>query len=123
MVGFTIEGKLGPQLYHIFSAKDEFAREMLLKNGLSPDQVSEKALPIGEAFNKLVQVTGQTPDHLTQMLYQQHHVGLTWLTFAAIGLASAVMIYFYGRWLKTLVARESVSLQSPKPVPADTTVA
>jgi MFS family permease len=124
MVGFTIEGKLGPQLYHIFSTKDEFAREMLLKNGFTPSQVTEHALPVGEAFNKLVQVTGQTSDHLTQLLYLQHHVGTTWLIFAGIGLVSAVMIYFYGLWLKTLVAREAGSSQAaPKTVPADTTVA
>jgi ABC-type multidrug transport system permease subunit len=109
MVGFTIEGKLGPQLYHIYSAKDEFAREMLIQHGLTPAQVTEQALPVGEAFNKLVQVTGQTPDQLTQMLYQQHHVGMTWMIFAAIGLASAVMIFFYGRWLRTLISREGTS--------------
>jgi proton-dependent oligopeptide transporter, POT family len=107
LIGWTIEGKLGPQLYHIFSAKDEFAREMLLARGLSPDQVSEHALPIGEAFGKLVQVTGDTPAHLTQILYQSHHVGLTWYVFASIGVASAIMIYAYGRWIQRLAQREA----------------
>jgi proton-dependent oligopeptide transporter, POT family len=108
LIGWTIEGKLGPQLYHIFSAKDEFAREMLVQRGLSPDQVSEHALPIGEAFAKLVQVAGESPQKLTQALYQSHHVGLTWYIFAAVGIASAMMIYAYGRWIQRL-ANEQVS--------------
>jgi hypothetical protein len=107
LIGWTIEGKLGPQLYHIFSAKDEFARQLLLQHDLTPDQVSEQALPIGEAFKKLVQVTGDSPAHLTQVLYQSHHVGLTWYAFAAIGVASAIMIYFYGQWILKLAKRET----------------
>ena len=109
LIGWTIEGKLGPQLYHIFSAKDEFARQMLVARGLTPEQYSEPALPIGEAFKKLVQVTGDSPAHLTQVLYQTHHVGLTWYVFAAIGVASAVMIYFYGQWILKLAKREARS--------------
>jgi MFS family permease len=107
LIGWTIEGKLGPQLYHIFSAKDEFARQMLVERGLTPEQCSEQALPIGEAFNKLVQVTGESPAHLTQVLYQSHHIGLTWYVFAAIGVASAVMIYLYGQWIRKLATREA----------------
>jgi proton-dependent oligopeptide transporter, POT family len=106
LIGWTIEGKLGPQLYHIFSSKDEFARQLLVERGLSPAQVTEQALPVGEAFKKLVQVTGDSPQHLTQALYQSHHIGLTWYVFAVIGVASAVMIYFYGRWIQKLASRE-----------------
>jgi len=107
LIGWTIEGKLGPQLYHIFSSKDQFARQLLVERGLSPAQVSEQAVPIGEAFTKLVQVTGETPAHLTQTLYQSHHIGLTWYVFAAIGVASAVMIYLYGQWILKLARREA----------------
>ncbi len=110
LIGWTIEGKLGPQLYHIFSAKDEFARQMLVQRGLQPAQVSEHALPIGEAFAKLVQFTGESPETLTQALYQSHHVGLTWYVFAAIGVISAVMIYAYGQWILRLAQQQSVPL-------------
>jgi len=112
LIGWTIEGKLGPQLYHIFSAKDELARQMLVQRGLSPAQVSEHALPIGEAFNKLVQFTGDSPEKLTQALYQSHHVGLTWYVFAAIGVASAVMIYAYGQWILRLAKKEATPHRS-----------
>jgi proton-dependent oligopeptide transporter, POT family len=105
LIGWTIEGKLGPQLYHIFSSKDEFARQLLVERGLTAAQVSEQALPIGEAFKKLVEVTGESPEHLTGVLYQSHHVGFTWYVFAAIGVASALMIYLYGQWILKLARR------------------
>jgi len=109
LIGWTIEGKLGPQLYHIFSAKDEFARGMLVQRGWSLDAVSERALPIGEAFKKLVEVTGESPATLTQQLYQSHHVGVTWYCFAVIGVLSALMILGYGRWILKLASKEAAA--------------
>jgi hypothetical protein len=106
LIGWTIEGKLGPQLYYVFSAKDEFARQLLIDRGMSPALVTHDALPIGEAFKKLVEFTGDTPEHLTQLLYQSHHVGMTWYVFAAIGVAAAVMIYFYGKWISRLAGSQ-----------------
>jgi hypothetical protein len=47
LIGWTIEGKLGPSLYDLFSSKDEFARQMLLTHGLSADQVSHSVLKGG----------------------------------------------------------------------------
>jgi len=109
LIGWTIEGKLGPQLYHIFSSKDEFAREALLQHGLTAQQVG--ALPVGEAFAKLVQVTGASAETLTRQLYESHQVGLTWFVFAAIGCASAVMIYLYGRWIRKLAREKGAGIQ------------
>jgi POT family proton-dependent oligopeptide transporter len=84
-----------------------FARQLLVARGLPPTQCTEQALPIGDAFNRLVQFTGETPEHLTRVLYQSHHVGLTWYVFAAIGVAAAVMIYFYGKWIRKLAGQEA----------------
>lgn len=102
LVGWTIEGKLGPTLYDVFSSKDEFARRMLVERGMSAAQVSHSKLKVGEAFAKLVEVTGQSPEALTRMLHEKHHVGMTWFVFAAIGLLSAAMIFSYGKWVKKL---------------------
>jgi POT family proton-dependent oligopeptide transporter len=110
LLGWTIEGRLGPWLYNIFSSKDDFAREMLVQRGLSPDQVSTAALPVGEAFRKLVEVTGDSPEKLTQLLYNTHHVGWTWYFFAIFGILSAVMIYFYGLWIRNLAKQEAAKL-------------
>ncbi len=105
LIGWTIEGKLGPLLYSLFSSKDEFARQMLIERGMAPELVTKQVLPVGEAFHKLVQFTGESPEHLTRLLYQNHHVGLTWFVFAAIGVAAAVMIYLYGRWIRNRSSR------------------
>jgi hypothetical protein len=104
-----MEGWAGPQLYHRFSSKDVFSRQMLVERGLSPQAVTEDALPIGEAFSRLVEVTGESPAVLTQTLYQAHSVGFTWFVFASVGALSAVMIYLYGRWIATLAKQENAS--------------
>ena len=109
LIGWTIEGKVGPHLYHLFSSKDVFARKMLVEQGMAPGQVTEEALPVGEAFQKLVEYTGESPEVLTNLLYASHHVGLTWYFFAAVGVLSAVMIYMYGRWILKLGEKEKAS--------------
>jgi MFS family permease len=109
LIGWTLEGKLGPQLYHTFSSKDVFAREMLVTKGLDPSQVTEAALPVGEAFRKLVEVTGESPAVLTRLLYETHQVGTTWYFFAGVGVFSAVLIWCYGVWIRRLAAKESAS--------------
>jgi hypothetical protein len=117
LIGWTLEGILGPVLYQVFSSKDDFARQMLREQyGFTVNQVSKSAIHVGEAFKKLVEVSGKTPDELTQLLYNSHHVGMTWICFAAVGLLSAVMIFFYGQWVKKLAEKEN---QAPLPaVPA-----
>ncbi|MCF7709486.1 MAG: hypothetical protein K9N52_11355 [Verrucomicrobia bacterium] len=102
LIGWTIEGKVGPQLYHIFSSKDVFARQMLIDRGMPPEMVTAENLPIGEAFNKLVEFSGRSPEILTKSLYEAHNVGVTWFVFCGIGVLSATMIYLYGRWIRTL---------------------
>ena len=109
LIGWTIEGKVGSQLYHMFSSKDVFARTMLVERGMAPSQVTKDTLPVGEAFQKLVDYTGQSPDHLTNLLYANHHVGSTWYFFAAVGVLSALMIFMYGRWILTLQKKEKGS--------------
>ena len=106
LLGWTIEGKVGPQLYHMFSSKDVIAREVLVQRGMDASLVTPDALPIGEAFNKLVEFTGENADVLTSTLYQSHNVGITWYIFAGVGVFSAFMIYSYGIWLRKLAASE-----------------
>lgn len=106
LIGWTIEGKLGPTLYDLFSSKDELARRMLMEHGVPADQVTHGVMKVGEAFPRLVALTGQDPHALTRLLYEQHHVGTTWFVFSAIGLLAAAMILCYGLWLKKRAMRE-----------------
>ena len=112
LIGATIEGKVGPQFYHIWSDKDVFARDLLLTKGWTPAQVAVDALPPGEAFKKLVEVTGQSPAELTRLLYSTHHVGTTWCFFACIGLVAAALIWAYGRWVRRLAERQAAACPS-----------
>lgn len=106
LIGWTLEGKIGPQLYHVFSSKDQFSRQMLEARGMDAAAVTEEALPVGEAFAKLVDFTGESPEVLTRALYDAHNVGTTWYFFAMVGVVSAIMIWSYGLWIKKLADRE-----------------
>jgi hypothetical protein len=44
---------------------------------------------------------------LTEQLYQANSIGVTWYVFAAVGVASALMIYAYGRWIRKIAERET----------------
>ena len=105
LIGWTIEGKLGRNSTIFSRPKTSLPDKCSMRRGLSADQVTKNALPVGEAFKRLVEFTGESSEKLTHQLYQAHHIGMTWFVFAAIGVASAVMIYIYGRWTLKLAAR------------------
>ena len=95
-IGWVFEGYFGQVLYAEFGAKDTIARRSLLDGGLSPAQVD--AVPIGEAFQKLIEITGQTADVLTAQLYAANNVGIAWYIMGSVGIVSAAGMYVYGRW-------------------------
>lgn len=99
-VGWTLEGYIGPWLYDIFASKDNFSREMLGRLGLPGENVA--LIPQGQAFNFLTHYTHQSAKVLTKTLYALHHPGVVWYIMAGIGVASALAIYLYGRWILTL---------------------
>jgi len=96
-IGWTLEGKLGPALYDRFASKERFARDMLSHQGLDGEAIAK--IPQGEAFSRLVEVTGQSKASLTHVLYASHSVAAVWVCLAAIGVASALAIALYGRWV------------------------
>jgi MFS family permease len=104
-IGWSLEGFIGPALYDHFASKERFAREMLIQKGMAASQVH--AIKQGEAFQKLVDFTHDTPEHLTTVLYNSHHVGLLWVLLGFIGIVSAVGIYVYGRWVMSLAKKPS----------------
>jgi proton-dependent oligopeptide transporter, POT family len=100
-IGWTLEGKIGPVLYDRFASKERFAREMIGQRGWSADAIA--AIPQGEAFEKLVEMTGQTKEAVTHALYTTHNVGLVWYIMGAVGVVTAIGIYSYGRWIIGMV--------------------
>lgn len=99
-VGWTLEGKIGPVLYEHLASKEVFSRAMLTQKGLLTEE-AVKAIPQGEAFSKLVALMGQDKWDVTHLLYQQHGatIGLVWYIMGAVGAASALGIFMYGRWI------------------------
>lgn len=53
-----------------------------------------------EAMNKLVEVTGQSHQEVTNVLWAAYDPYKLWYQFAAIGIASAIAMFFYGRWVR-----------------------
>ncbi|MDH3338619.1 MAG: MFS transporter [Gammaproteobacteria bacterium] len=95
-IGWSLEGFFGQYLYGRFGAKDTIARDQLLDSGMS--QAGVDAVPIGEAFQKLVEVTGQSAEYLTAQLYAANNVGIAWYIMGSVGIVAAAGMYVYGRW-------------------------
>lgn len=68
----------------------------MLDNGMTQTDID--AVPIGEAFQKLIEVTGQTGEVLTAQLYAANNIGISWYLMSAVGLVAAAGMYVYGRW-------------------------
>jgi proton-dependent oligopeptide transporter, POT family len=103
-IGASIEGKLGLWLYGIYASKEAFARQMLQEKGL--DAAALKAIPQGEAFDRLVQMTGMSPDALTAELWQMHAPYKLWWIMGAIGVATTIALIWYGTWVYNYLARQ-----------------
>jgi dipeptide/tripeptide permease len=106
-IGWTLEGKIGPTVYGALGSKDMYARQMLVERGLPADLAS---VPQGKAFDRLVEVLGQPAWDVTKILYERHHTSIAnvWYIMGAIGIASAMGIWLYGRWLERTRAPQAL---------------
>lgn len=111
LVGWTLEGKFGPLLYHHYSSKDQLSRQMITEKFDASMDVTDKGIPIGEAFDKLVEVSGKPAAEMQQMLYDAHNIGMVWYIFAIIAAFSAMMIYVYGVWFKKYQEKHAEELR------------
>jgi hypothetical protein len=84
----------------MYGSKDTIARQSLLEDGLSPAEVD--AIPIGEAFQRLVELSGQSAEVLTANLYMANNVGIAWYIMGSVGIVAAAGMYVYGRWTYSL---------------------
>jgi POT family proton-dependent oligopeptide transporter len=117
-IGASIEGKVGLTLYGHYASKEAFARQMLTEKGMSAADV--KAIPVGEAFDKLVGMLGQTPDQVTQMLWELHHPEKLWWIMASVGVVTTFALIWYGSWvydyLKNHPQEEDIVRESAPPI-------
>jgi MFS family permease len=63
-------------------------------------------VPRTEAMNKLMEVSGLTAQQATDLLWDVYHPYKIWYRFAAIGMAAAVGIFFYARWVRKYEAAD-----------------
>lgn len=95
-IGWSLEGFFGQYLYGEFGSKDTISRHSLLDQGMSQTDID--TVPIGEAFQKLIEVSGQTAEALTSQLYAANNVGVAWYIMGSVGLVAATGLIAYGRW-------------------------
>lgn len=95
-IGWMAEGFLGQTLYGEFGSKDTISRRALADLGMPPADID--AVPIGEAFQKLIEFSGQSGEVLTNQLYAANNIGIAWYIMGAVGLVAAAGLYVYGRW-------------------------
>lgn len=80
----------------------------------APQEFIDK-IPVGEAFKWATQITSDSPmmqvglpqahdvaAQITAYLHNTYQVGNLWYIMVAVGLVSALGIYIYGRWIRTL---------------------
>lgn len=96
-IGWTLEGFVGPYLYGQWASKEQISRIVLTDYGLSNDQI--RAIPGGEAFGKLTELSAKSTDFLTMQLYANNNIGLVWYFMAAVGIISAISMIYYGKWI------------------------
>ena len=99
-IGWAAEGYLGQVLYYRFGSLDTVARPELIKLGLGADSVAK--IEIGEAFQRLVEVSGTSANELTAQLYAANNIGTAWYIMGSVGIVSAVGMYAYGLWIYRL---------------------
>ncbi len=95
-IGWSLEGFFGQYLYGKFGSKDTISRQSLADLGVSQPDVD--AIPIGEAFQKLIEVSGSSAETLTAQLYAANNVGIAWYIMGSVGLVAAAGLYVYGLW-------------------------
>jgi MFS family permease len=110
-VGWMLEGYFGPLLYGRFAAKETLSRNWLAQNNVPAEDIAD--IPEGEAFTFIVDLTGRSSESLTQMLYDANNVGFVWYLMAIVAVVSAIGLFFYGRWIRTLVIPSGATAAAP----------
>jgi len=93
-IGWAFGSWFAGNVYDKMGDKANLAIDYLQKN------FSITGVERTEAMNKLVEVTGMSHQEVTELLWEAYDPYKLWYQFAAIGLISAVGMFFYGRWVR-----------------------
>ncbi len=97
-IGWWYGSKFGGEVYDRMGDKANLALDYLGK------QYQVFGVERIDAMKKLTEVSGLSPADATSLLWSVYHPYKLWYQFAAIGLASAVAMVFYSRWVKRFEA-------------------
>jgi MFS family permease len=97
-IGWGLGSLFAGHVYDSMGDKANLALDYLQKN------FSLTGIDRTEAMNKLVEVTGKTHQQVTDILWNQYHPYELWYPFAGIGIAAAICMVFYGRWVRKFEA-------------------
>jgi MFS family permease len=97
-IGWAIGSLFAGAVYDKSGDKANLALDYLAKQY----QVTDVARP--EAMDKLVALSGLSHQGATDLLWSVYKPYELWYQFAAIGIASALGMYFYGRWVRKFEA-------------------
>ncbi|MCC6349589.1 MAG: MFS transporter [Candidatus Eisenbacteria bacterium] len=94
-IGWALGSFLAGGLYGRIGEKAGFALRWLGEHGGVPAGVVRT-----NAVEAVQKATGLDPNGATAMLWQTYHPYRVWYLFIAIGIASAIGLFFYARWVR-----------------------
>jgi len=93
-LGWAIGSLYAGNLYEQLGEKANLAVRYLESNYSLP------GVDRTEAMNKLMEVSGLNAQQATDLLWDVYHPYKLWYRFAAIGIAAAIGIFLYSRWVR-----------------------
>jgi len=93
-IGWALGSKFAGDVYDRLGDKANLAIDYMSQNY----GITDVARP--EAMNKLVELTGMSHQQVTDMLWTAYDPYKLWYQFAAVGIASAIGMILYARWVR-----------------------
>lgn len=94
-IGWAYGSFLGGQVYEKMGDKANLALRFLAERHDITSGVDRT-----EAMVRLQEVLGTDAGEATRLLWQTYEPWRLWIPFAAVGIASAIAIFFYARWVR-----------------------
>lgn len=99
-VGWGYGSFMGGTVYEQMGEKANLALRYL------SNELNIQGVDRTEAFARVMQVTGMDASQATTLLWDMYDPYKLWYQFAAIGIASAIGMYFYSKWVKKFEASD-----------------